>query len=64
MSSKVKNQSEAGVALGIARFARISAVEGIQLSKSALREFREDDRKGATADQRRRRIIAKYMAKA
>lgn len=64
MSSKVRNQSETGVTLGLARFAQISAVEGIHLSKSALREFREDDRQGATADQRRQRIIAKYAAKA
>jgi len=64
LSSKVRKQPEAGVTLGMARFARISAVEGIQLSKTALREFREDDRQGATADQRRQRIIAKYAAKA
>lgn len=53
-----------GVTLGLARFARISAVEGVKLSDSATREFREDERRQVTADERRERIIAKYAAKA
>ncbi|MDQ1153440.1 hypothetical protein [Brevundimonas sp. SORGH_AS_0993] len=51
-----------GVTLGLSRFARISAVEGLRLSDTAEREFCEDDRREVTAEQRRERIIAKYAA--
>ena len=53
-----------GLTLGLARFARISAVEGVKLSETAKREFRDEKRRQASADERRRRIIAKYAAKA
>jgi hypothetical protein len=64
MSGKTTIEKTKAVTLGLSRFARISAVEGVRLSDTAQREFREDDRRRVTADERRQRIIAKYAAKA
>lgn len=63
MPRKVTVQKKKAVMLGLSQFARISAVEGVRLSAAAQREFREDDRRMVTADQRRQRIIAKYASK-
>jgi hypothetical protein len=46
--------------LGRASFAKISAVEGVKLSGAMRAEFREFDRQGLTAEERRRRIVAKH----
>lgn len=46
--------------LGLNSFARISAVEGVRLSDAAVKEFREDESRKASAHERRERIIAKY----
>lgn len=46
--------------LGLDSFEKISAVEGIGLSPALKRDFREFDRKGLSAEQRRRAIRAKY----
>jgi hypothetical protein len=49
-----------GFKIGRERFAAISAIEGRDLTAEMERAFREFDRKGLSADERRRRIIAKY----
>lgn len=49
--------------LGRDSFAMISAVEGVRLSEETRREFREFDRKGLSASQRRRRIARKFGKK-
>ena len=46
--------------IGLADFAKISAVEGLHLSAEMKRMFREFDRQSLSAEERRRRIIAKY----
>jgi hypothetical protein len=46
--------------LGRDSFAKISAVEGIRLSREARSDFQEFDSKGLSASQRRRRIVRKY----
>lgn len=54
----------AGFVLGRARFAHISAVEGIELSpdmRSALEDF---DRRKLAAAERRRAIIGRFTPKA
>lgn len=41
-------------------FAKINAVEGIDLEGRLIRQLEEFDRKGLTADERRAAIRAKY----
>jgi hypothetical protein len=50
--------------LGRGSFARISAVEGIHLTREMKRDLREFDRKGLSAVERRRAIVNKYGRKA
>ena len=50
--------------LGRDSFARISAVEGIHLTREMKRDLREFDRKGLSATERRRAIVNKYGRKA
>jgi hypothetical protein len=50
----------AAFTIGLADFAKISAVEGLHLSAEMKRMFREFDRQNLSAEERRRRIIAKY----
>lgn len=54
------SQSTPNHAIGRANFAKISAIERIHLSDEMRRDFREFDRKGLSAQARRRWIIAKY----
>jgi hypothetical protein len=49
-----------GLTLGRAAWRKICAVEGIALSKEAEQMFEEFDRLGLSAEERRRRIIAKH----
>lgn len=49
--------------IGRDRFAKISQVEGLQLSFAMRAEFDSDDARGLTPAQRRKRIIAKYLKK-
>lgn len=49
--------------LGRARFEKISAVEGIKTAPATQRMFAELDRKGATAEQRRQAVAAKFVRK-
>ena len=51
-----------GFKVGRRAFAKISAVEGIYLSPKMARDFGEFDRKGLSADQRRKAIARKYGA--
>jgi len=46
--------------LGRNNFAKISAVEGISLSREMKRDLREFDRKGLSDDERRGEIVRKY----
>jgi hypothetical protein len=50
------NQSATGVTLGRARFAKISAVEGIVVPPVGGRRANEADRLGLAGAERRRRI--------
>jgi len=50
----------AAFTIGLADFEKISAVEGLHLSAEMKRMFREFDRQNLSAEERRRRIIAKY----
>jgi hypothetical protein len=49
-----------GVTLGRARFAKISAVEGIVISPAGKRRAEEADRLGLSSAERRRRIERAY----
>jgi hypothetical protein len=49
--------------LGRESFAKISAVEGIRLSREMQRDFQEFDRRGLSAEERRRAIMNKYGRK-
>jgi hypothetical protein len=49
-----------GFKIGRESFAAISAIEGLHLTAEMERTFREFDRKGLSADERRQAIIAKY----
>jgi hypothetical protein len=50
------------VIIGLAGFEKISAIEGLHLSREMKATFRALDRKGATARERRAAIIKKYGA--
>lgn len=71
MSSAPKNARyrarSAGAAesftIGREAFAKISAVEGIRLSAEVEEAFREFDRKGLSAEERRREIMNRYGRK-
>jgi hypothetical protein len=52
-SSKTSGE---GFTLGRKRFAKISAVEGIHLSSEMEAHFREFDRKGLSASERRKAL--------
>lgn len=49
------------VTIGRDRFRKISAVEGLSLTYSAREEFDLDEDSGLTPEERRRRIINKYV---
>ena len=50
--------------LGLAAYAKISAVEGISLSSESRRMFAAFKRKGLSAEDRRKAILAKHAKKA
>ncbi len=66
MSTKRPNSSQQSrsLTLGLAAFAKISAVEGIRLGADSKRMFAEFDRRGMTDAQRRRAIVEKHAKKA
>jgi hypothetical protein len=56
-----RSKAKAGdVIIGLAGFEKISAIEGLRLSREMKATFRELDRKGASARERRAAIIKKY----
>ena len=50
--------------LGLAGFKKISAVEGVRLSAASKRMFADFEKRGLTAEQRRRAIAEKHARKA
>ena len=66
MDSPRRSSKTAGktLTLGLAGFAKISAIEGVRLSSDSRRMFEEFDRKGLNAEQRRKAIAAKHARKA
>jgi hypothetical protein len=58
--SKSSKRSTKGFVLGRARFAKISAVEGIRTTPAMEADFRDFERKGLSADERRKVIGRKY----
>lgn len=57
---KATRKSKLGVAIGARRFAKISAVEGIMLTGEMQTRAAEFDRKGMSAEERRRSILRVY----
>jgi hypothetical protein len=49
-----------GYVIGRSGFAKISAVEGIRTTATMDADFREFERRGLSADQRRKMISRKY----
>jgi hypothetical protein len=49
-----------GLTIGLAGFAKISAIEGLHLTRDMKRTFSTLDRRGASAAQRRAAIIKRY----
>ena len=59
-AGKPGKQAAKGHKIGREGFAKISAVEGIYLTAEMERDFREFDRKGLSAEKRRKAIAQKY----
>lgn len=59
-ASKSSKRVSKGYVLGRSRFAKISAIEGIRLTAAMEADFREFERKGMSAEDRRRVIGRKY----
>jgi hypothetical protein len=57
---KTAGRQKTGVVIGARRFAKISAVEGIELTPEMQMRAAEFDRKGMSADERRRSIMRIY----
>jgi hypothetical protein len=55
-----KGSKAGGLVVGRARFAKISAVEGIQLTQVMEKRASEACRKGLTAEEYRRTIVRSY----
>jgi hypothetical protein len=51
------------IVLGRERFAKISAVEGIELTPAMKRRVAEFDRRGLSGEERRRSIIRLYRGR-
>jgi hypothetical protein len=58
------NRASKGLTLGLLGFAKISAVEGIRLSPASERMFAEFEKRGLSAEERRRAIVEKHKPKA
>lgn len=59
-ASSAPRRTAKGPTLGRDRFAKISAVEGVELSRDALRRAAEFDRKRLSPEQRIREIVAAH----
>lgn len=66
MEVKMKSPRRASTAHTIGRrgFAKISAVEGVVLSREAEADFHEFDRQGLSMAERREALLRKYGRKA
>ena len=62
MANSVKSLTIKGFVLGRAAFAKISAVEGVALTRDAQKMFADFDRQNLPADKRRAAIVAKHGA--
>jgi hypothetical protein len=60
---KKSGRTRESFTIGRVGFAKISAVEGIQLSDDMEQAFREFDSKGLAAEERRREIVSRYGRK-
>ena len=62
--TKTPKRSSGGTfTIGRERFSKISAVEGIKLSRRTDETFREFDQRGLSAEERRREITRRYGRK-
>ena len=59
-SRSSKHAPQGGYTIGRRSFAKISAVEGIRLTEAMDEDFKEFDRKGLSAKDRREAIAKKY----
>lgn len=59
-TNKRAKANASSVIIGLAGFEKISAIEGLHLTREMKATFRALDRKGATARERRAAIIKKY----
>ena len=59
-SSDKPGAGKAGFTLGRSGFGKISAVEGIRLSREMEQRFRDFDRQGLSAAERRKAIARTY----
>lgn len=59
-TSKVGRKQKTDVVIGARSFAKISAVEGIVLTREMRTRAAEFDRKGMSAEERRRSIVRAY----
>jgi hypothetical protein len=57
---KRARKASSGVVLGHNRFAKISAVEGIVLTRDMKERAAEFDRQGLSAEERRKSIVRTY----
>jgi hypothetical protein len=62
-SKRTAPLSQESYTIGLAGFARISAIEGIELTRDQIRMFEAFDRSGIDNSDRRRAIVAKYARK-
>jgi len=64
MAKTTKSAGRVGAyVLGRGNFAKISAVEGIRLSRRADDDFKDFDRRGLSADERRRALAKRFGGK-
>lgn len=57
---KRTRKTASGMVLGQGRFAKISAVEGIALTRDMKKRAAEFDRQGLSAEERRKSIVRAY----
>ena len=63
MKTKSPRRASASHTIGRGGFAKISAVEGIVLSRETEADFREFDRQGLSVAERRKALLRKYDRK-
>ncbi|HUZ73803.1 MAG TPA: hypothetical protein VMU87_12525 [Stellaceae bacterium] len=60
MTNRSKTPPEKRYTIGHGAFARISAIEGIQITAAMTADFNEFERQGLSAEERRKVIARKY----